>query len=118
MIEQRRYFDIEVVIVDEFHMVQDVQRGYLLETIITKLNTIQRMFNQQNRYQIIAMSATISGLSILKKWLGTTEVFHCNDRPVPLSQYVYRESRTSLNCLASLSEKTQASTAAKTVDKT
>ena len=40
LIEERRYFDVEFIIIDELHMVQDQQRGFLLETIIIKLNTI------------------------------------------------------------------------------
>ena len=33
------------------------------------------------------MSATMSGLDMLKKWLDT-EIFECQFRPVPLSEYL------------------------------
>ena len=33
------------------------------------------------------MSATLGGLDILKRWLDHTEVYQCNHRPVPLSEY-------------------------------
>ena len=84
LIEEKRYFDVEFIIIDELHMVQDQQRGFLLETIIIKLNTIQKMFNQVNRFQIVAMSATINGLHLLKKWLKTAEIYQSEYRPVPL----------------------------------
>lgn len=34
----------------------------------------------------MAMSATMGGLETLKEWLDT-EIYQCNDRPVPLFQY-------------------------------
>jgi hypothetical protein len=33
------------------------------------------------------MSATLSGLDMLKKWLDT-EIYECQFRPVPLSEYL------------------------------
>ena len=87
LIEEESFFDIEFFIIDEFHLVQDQQRGYLLETIIAKLKTIERIFNRPNAFQIVAMSATLTGLSTLKRWLDHTEVYECNHRPVPLAEY-------------------------------
>ena len=89
LIEEQLYFDVEFFIIDEFHLIQDEQRGYLLETLIAKLKTIEKIFNQPNKYQIIGMSATLSGLDTLKRWLDKTEVFQSNHRPVPLSEYIY-----------------------------
>lgn len=34
------------------------------------------------------MSATLSGLETLKKWLEKTEVYQSNHRPVPISEYI------------------------------
>lgn len=87
LIEEELYFEVEFFIIDEFHLVQDQQRGYLLETIIAKLKTMERIFNQPNRYQIVGMSATLSGLTTLKRWLDSTQVYQCNHRPVPLTEY-------------------------------
>ena len=66
-----------------------------MENLIAKLKTIEKIFNQPNRYQIIGMSATLSGLDTLKKWLDKTEVFQSNHRPVPLSEYIY-DSRNGI----------------------
>jgi replicative superfamily II helicase len=54
---------------------------------LTKLKAIERIFNQPNRFQIVGMSATMSGLQNLKEWLKDTEIYECAIRPVPLSEY-------------------------------
>lgn len=87
LIEEELFFDVEFFIIDEFHLVQDQQRGYLLETIIAKLKTIEKIFNRPNAFQIVGMSATLSGLDTLKRWMSKTEVYECNHRPVPLAEY-------------------------------
>ena len=50
LIEEQLFFDVEFFIIDEFHLVQDPQRGYLLETILAKLKTLEKIFNQPNRF--------------------------------------------------------------------
>ena len=50
LIEEKLYFDVEFFIIDEFHLIQDKQRGYQLETILTKLKTLEQVFNQPNRF--------------------------------------------------------------------
>ena len=37
LIEEKQYFDIEFIIIDEFHMMLDEGRGFLLECLISKL---------------------------------------------------------------------------------
>ena len=54
------------------------------------------MFNQVNRFQIVAMSATINGLHLLKKWLKSTEIYQSEYRPVPLSEYILRPDSGNL----------------------
>ena len=44
LIEEHLYFDVEFFIIDEFHLIQDEGRGYLLESIIAKLRTMERIF--------------------------------------------------------------------------
>ena len=50
LIEEQLYFEVEFFIIDEFHLIQDQQRGYQLEAIIAKLRTIERIFKQPNRF--------------------------------------------------------------------
>lgn len=58
-----------------------------METILSKLKTIEKIFNKPNAFQIVGMSATMSGLETLKAWLGETAVYECLHRPVPLTEY-------------------------------
>lgn len=43
IIEEKQYFDIEFFIIDEFHMLLDEGRGFLLETLISKLRTLEKI---------------------------------------------------------------------------
>ena len=90
VIEEKLYFDIELFIIDEMHLLLDESRGFLLECLISKLKTIQALISQKNRppkqFQIIGMSATMSGQQIIQTWLDT-QIYQCQFRPVPLSEY-------------------------------
>ena len=87
LIEEGNHEDVRYFIIDEFHLVQDEQRGWQLETILTKLRTIEKKMNKPNFFQVVGMSATMSGLETLKAWLKQTAVFECTHRPVPLTEY-------------------------------
>lgn len=91
IIEEKIYLDIEFFIIDEFHLLLDQGRGFLLESLISKLRTIERIKQSENQtqksIQIIGMSATMSGLDKLQQWLDT-EIYDCKFRPVPLSEYI------------------------------
>lgn len=53
-IEECSIGDLGVVVLDELHMLDDENRGYLLELMVTKLLLLQQDI------QIIGMSATLS----------------------------------------------------------
>jgi DNA polymerase theta len=65
----------------------DEQRGYQLESLLAKIRAVEKILCKPNSYQIVGMSATLSGLDKLKLWLDT-EIFECQFRPVPLSEYL------------------------------
>ena len=46
LIEEQLYFDVSFFIIDEFHLIQDEQRGWQLETILSKLRTLEKKFNK------------------------------------------------------------------------
>ena len=98
IIEEKLYFDIEFFIIDEFHLLLDEGRGYLLECLISKLRAIQEIKQKENPghkcFQIIGMSATMSGLEKLQEWLDT-EIYECKFRPVPLSEYILTNGQLS-----------------------
>lgn len=80
--ESKRLKEVGLIVVDELHMVGDTQRGYNLETLLTKT-----MFNQQSSIQILGMSATISNLSQLASFLRA-DIYTRDFRPVELKEFV------------------------------
>ena len=50
LIEEQIYFDVSFFIIDEFHLIQDEQRGWMLETILSKLKTIEKIFDKPNAF--------------------------------------------------------------------
>lgn len=82
-IEEKTYFDIELFVIDELHLLLDDQRGFLLECLISKLMAIQKIQRQatsensaRSSFQFIGMSATMSGKEKLERWLNM-KVFEC-----------------------------------------
>lgn len=79
--EDGRLNEIGLIVVDELHMVGDAQRGYCLEMLLAKA-----IFQSQARIQIIGMSATISNLQEIAKFLKA-DVYTRDFRPVELKEY-------------------------------
>lgn len=73
--------EVDLVIVDEFHMIGEYSRGPTIECAITR----SRIINPGMR--LIALSATLQNMEELSTWLGARVVEH-NYRPVPLYQEV------------------------------
>lgn len=72
---------VEVVVIDEVHLLNDVSRGPTLEILITMLRT------QLKKLQLIALSATIGNASELAEWLNA-ELVEDDWRPVRLDKGV------------------------------
>ncbi|KAK8049073.1 hypothetical protein PG994_010803 [Apiospora phragmitis] len=77
---------LRAVVLDELHMIDDDHRGYLLELMATKLLSLEQ------NVQIIGMSATLSNIDILAKWLDahTYQTFY---RPVPIEEHLVYDSK-------------------------
>ncbi len=77
--------NIDLVIIDEFHMIGDFSRGPTIECAITRLK-------EQNRsIRLIALSATLENMDEMASWLDAEVVTH-DYRPVPLhKQVLYAE---------------------------
>ncbi len=73
--------EVDLVIVDEFHMIGEYSRGPTIECAITR----SRIINPGMR--LIALSATLQNMEELSTWLGALVVEH-DYRPVPLYQEV------------------------------
>ena len=69
--------DVDLLIVDEFHMIGEYSRGPTMECAITR----SRILNPGMR--IIALSATLKNMNELSSWLDAHVVQH-DFRPVPL----------------------------------
>ena len=75
--------EVETVVIDEVHYVDDEERGPVLETVITQL--------KRKGYQLIALSATVGNLDQIASWLGASLVVDYW-RPVPLKEGIMNVS--------------------------
>ncbi len=73
---------VSLVVIDEIHLINDVERGPTLEILITVLKQILK------NVQLIGLSATIGNPDELSKWLGA-ELVEDDWRPVPLKKGTY-----------------------------
>lgn len=73
---------LDVVIIDEIHLLNDASRGPTLEILITALK------NLQQKIQLIGLSATIGNASELADWLEA-ELIEDKWRPVELHKGIY-----------------------------
>jgi POLQ-like helicase len=80
--ESRRLHEVGLIVVDELHMVGDEHRGYNLEMLLSKA-----VFNKHGKVQVIGMSATISNLREIGKFLRA-DIYTRDFRPVELKEYV------------------------------
>lgn len=73
--------EVDLLIVDEFHMIGEYSRGPVIESAITRA----RKLNPSMR--IVALSATLSNMDEIGDWLSARIVEH-DYRPVPLHREV------------------------------
>uniref|UniRef100_A0A1B0BTV0 DNA polymerase theta n=1 Tax=Glossina palpalis gambiensis TaxID=67801 RepID=A0A1B0BTV0_9MUSC len=85
LMEQGKLNEIGTIIVDEIHLISDPGRGYILELLLAKILYMSRKYGLQ--IQIITMSATLSNIELLKKWLDA-ELYITNFRPVALKEMI------------------------------
>ena len=78
--------EIELIVIDEIHLLNDTSRGPTLEILITKLRELCPRAN------MLALSATIKNAKELSEWLNATLVLS-DFRPVKLYQGVYYNSK-------------------------
>ena len=84
-IEDGKSDQLGIVVMDELHMLDDENRGYLIELTITKLLCLQQGI------QLIGMSATLSSPRLIADWLGAK--FYVSEcRPVPIDEHLVYEN--------------------------
>ncbi|UYV70409.1 POLQ [Cordylochernes scorpioides] len=79
--------DLGILVVDELHLVGDSHRGYLLELLLTKVLFANLQRSEEERTQIVGMSATLPNLTTLAGWLRA-DLYTTDFRPVPLRELV------------------------------
>lgn len=82
--------DVDVVVLDEVHYLQNPYRGSVWEEVIIHL---------PRRVRLVSLSATVSNVAEFAGWLaavrGTTRVVEATHRPVPLEhRYLYTPRRS------------------------
>ena len=80
-IEEGQIDKLGIIVVDELHMIDDENRGYLIELMITKVLSLQL------GAQIIGMSATLSNLELLSTWI-CGNFYRSAYRPVPVEEFL------------------------------
>ncbi|RAP52614.1 MAG: DEAD/DEAH box helicase [Methanosphaera sp. rholeuAM270] len=73
--------EIDLVVIDEFHMIGDYTRGPTIECAITRIK------EQNKGIRIIALSATLQNMDEMAHWLEAEVITH-DYRPVPLHKEV------------------------------
>ncbi|XP_064085840.1 uncharacterized protein LOC135200981 isoform X2 [Macrobrachium nipponense] len=92
LLEEKRFAELGIIVVDEIHMLGDPHRGYLLELLLTKTmfvcQTAHALQEEGNSgIQIVGMSATLPNLDLLALWLNS-QLYSTDYRPVPLAERV------------------------------
>lgn len=88
--------EVDLVVVDEFHLLGEVRRGAKLE------GTLLRLLRLNPFIQVVGLSATLGNRGELASWLGAVEVTS-DHRPVPLEWYIlrYKKAEEKLSMLIS-----------------
>ena len=84
-LEEGNISDIGMLIIDEFHLLFEEGRGFIVEMLIAKAKAIKELLHQDIR--IISMSATMKQADTLSNWLSGNH-YNCDLRPVPLTEYI------------------------------
>ena len=85
-IEEARIEDLAVLVLDELHMIDDPHRGYLLEPLVSKIRSLEQ------DVQIIGMSATLSNVEELAKWLDAAW-YESDYQAIPVAEYLVHENK-------------------------
>ncbi|XP_037904628.1 DNA polymerase theta [Hermetia illucens] len=85
LLEQNKLDCIGMIVVDEIHLISDPGRGYILELLLAKVTYMCR--KNSLKIQVVAMSATLSNIILLQKWLQA-EFYVTNFRPVELQEMI------------------------------
>ncbi|CRH03900.1 DEAD/DEAH box helicase, putative [Plasmodium relictum] len=72
-----------IVIIDEFHLINEEPRGIYIENIISKILYLNK---NSAKIKIICMSGTLNNIPILKKWLNA-KIYISSYRPQEIKEH-------------------------------
>jgi replicative superfamily II helicase len=84
-IEDGKIDQLSIVVLDELHMLDEENRGYLIEVMITKLLCLQQ------GTQLIGMSATLSNPQLIADWLKA-KFYISKYRAIPIEEHLLYEN--------------------------
>lgn len=85
LLEQDKLNTIDMIVIDEVHLISDPSRGYILELLLTKILYMCEKY--QHQIQLVTMSATLPNVELLRKWLKA-EFYYTDYRPVELKEMI------------------------------
>jgi DNA polymerase theta len=84
-IEEGTIDQLGIVVLDEIHMLNEENRGYVMELMLTKLLCLQQGI------QLIGMSATLSNPQLIAGWLNA-KFYISKYRPIPVEEHLVYEN--------------------------
>ncbi|CAE7914389.1 MER3, partial [Symbiodinium sp. KB8] len=83
---------LQLVCVDEVHMLGMPKRGAILESVVARLRTLRQLTLHEKPLRLVAVSATVPNIADIGAWLSVapanTKAFGMEHRPVPLRVHV------------------------------
>ena len=83
--------ELSIIVADEVHLINDGERGPILEILLTKLISLNP------NAQVLALSATVSNAEEIAKWLRNARLIVSDWRPVKLREGVYYRGVVEFN---------------------
>ncbi|MEM2194687.1 MAG: DEAD/DEAH box helicase [Candidatus Methanomethylicia archaeon] len=83
--------ELSIIVADEVHLINDGERGPILEVLLTKLISLNP------NAQVLALSATVSNAEEIAKWLRNAKLIASDWRPVKLREGVYYRGSIEFN---------------------
>ena len=83
--------ELSIIVADEVHLINDGERGPILEILLTKLTSLNP------NAQVLALSATVSNAEEIAKWLRNAKLIVSDWRPVKLREGVYYKGNVEFN---------------------
>lgn len=74
-----------MIIIDEFHLLTDQNRGYIIEHIVSKI--LYSNFKNMSKIRIVGLSATLPNIETISDWFHGIN-YVCTVRPIRINEYI------------------------------